>query len=237
MMVLKKIKLHFVTIVLIAIFHSNTVHAMPTHITDHNTYLTDGLSGLDWMDVTPTINQSYDFISSQFGNGGLYNDWRYASSNELYALVTNFAPNDITNDNAIRTDFTFGSIRPLIQMLGTTLEVDPFGVVNASGGTLLLDVATSGIVNKDTTVNPFCDVPGSHCRSTIASYDYIQHFDLYSDGNLDLLDDTESNQFSGSFLVRQSPVPIPTAVWLFGSGLIGLVGMRKKPSKLSKLST
>ena len=31
-----------------------------------------------------------------------------------------------------------------------------------------------------------------------------------------------------------SAVPAPTAVWLLGSGLIGLIGMKKKPSKLSE---
>ena len=32
------------------------------------------------------------------------------------------------------------------------------------------------------------------------------------------------------FVIRNSPVPVPAAVWLFGSGLLGLVGMagRKK---------
>ena len=33
-----------------------------------------------------------------------------------------------------------------------------------------------------------------------------------------------------------STVPVPAAIWLFGSGLIGLVGMRKKSSKVSPLS-
>ncbi len=33
-----------------------------------------------------------------------------------------------------------------------------------------------------------------------------------------------------------SAVPVPAAVWLFSSGLIGLFGMRKKSSKLSALS-
>jgi hypothetical protein len=40
----------------------------------------------------------------------------------------------------------------------------------------------------------------------------------------------------GSAFVTEAVVPIPAAVWLFGSGLIGLVGMRKKVSKLSTLS-
>ncbi len=34
---------------------------------------------------------------------------------------------------------------------------------------------------------------------------------------------------------QTSAVPVPAAVWLFGSGLIGLIGMRKKTSKVSVL--
>lgn len=33
---------------------------------------------------------------------------------------------------------------------------------------------------------------------------------------------------TGAFSVDVAPVPIPAAVWLFGSGLIGLVGVRRK---------
>ncbi len=35
---------------------------------------------------------------------------------------------------------------------------------------------------------------------------------------------------------QPSPVPVPAATWLFGSGLIGLVGMRRKLPKVSILS-
>lgn len=34
-------------------------------------------------------------------------------------------------------------------------------------------------------------------------------------------------------VVDTAPVPIPGAVWLLGSGLIGMVGMRKKNKKLN----
>lgn len=43
----------------------------------------------------------------------------------------------------------------------------------------------------------------------------------------------DSNLFTlgepmGVFLVRASPVPVPGAVWLFGSALMGLVGLRRR---------
>ncbi len=37
-------------------------------------------------------------------------------------------------------------------------------------------------------------------------------------------------------VVNTSPVPVPAAVWLFGSGLIGLIGMKKQSIKVSTLS-
>jgi hypothetical protein len=42
-----------------------------------------------------------------------------------------------------------------------------------------------------------------------------------------------SNWFSGAFAVNSAPVPVPVpaAVWLLGSGLLGLLGFRRKFSK------
>ena len=39
--------------------------------------------------------------------------------------------------------------------------------------------------------------------------------------------------YIGSYLVRTSVVPVPAAVWLFGSGLIGLISIARRKS-LSK---
>jgi hypothetical protein len=36
---------------------------------------------------------------------------------------------------------------------------------------------------------------------------------------------------SASFEIGTAPVPIPSAVWLLGSGLIGVVGLRGKGTK------
>jgi len=42
----------------------------------------------------------------------------------------------------------------------------------------------------------------------------------------------EPNLHTGSFLLREvSAVPLPAAVWLFGSGLVGLIGLAKRKTK------
>jgi len=41
-----------------------------------------------------------------------------------------------------------------------------------------------------------------------------------------------ATEFSIGSTIDSSPVPLPTAVWLFGSALIGIVGMKKKSSTL-----
>lgn len=38
---------------------------------------------------------------------------------------------------------------------------------------------------------------------------------------------TQTYQPNGSMLVRASVVPVPAAAWLFGSGLIGLIGIAR----------
>jgi hypothetical protein len=49
----------------------------------------------------------------------------------------------------------------------------------------------------------------------------------------------QGGEINSSLIVNIGPVsqvPVPAAMWLFGSGLMGLIGMRKKVSKVSVLS-
>jgi hypothetical protein len=47
------------------------------------------------------------------------------------------------------------------------------------------------------------------------------------------VNDTYYPNDTGFFEVNVSPVPVPAAVWLFGSGLVGLVGFNRKRSQSS----
>ena len=42
----------------------------------------DTVSGLDWLDVNLSVNRSYIDVSTQFGIGGDYEGWRYATVQE-----------------------------------------------------------------------------------------------------------------------------------------------------------
>ena len=64
--------------------------------------------------------------------------------------------------------------------------------------------------------------PNNHKVSTIIGLDYEFEYDqFYNHGG---------NDAAGIYMVRTSAVPVPAALWLFGSGL-GLLGwMRRKVS-------
>ena len=53
--------------------------------------------------------------------------------------------------------------------------------------------------------------------------------------SLDIIRKSDSSIGAGSFLVREvSTVPVPATAWLFGSGLIGLVGFAKRKTRKYK---
>ena len=49
----------------------------------------DKITGLEWLDITETTNQSYNYISSQFSIGGGYQGFRYATTEEVKEFITN----------------------------------------------------------------------------------------------------------------------------------------------------
>lgn len=58
------------------------------------------------------------------------------------------------------------------------------------------------------------------------SFDDLEfHYDALG-GQWSATDDFSSNVVHGTFTISQ--VPVPAAIWMLGSGLIGLVGFRKK---------
>jgi hypothetical protein len=89
-------------------------------IVDHGDYLSDTVTGLDWLDVTKSANMSFDYVSTQFGAGGLFAGWRYATGNEFNALVGSYTGTLPTTYDLV--SHNEGEIDGLGILLGSTFD-------------------------------------------------------------------------------------------------------------------
>jgi len=56
--------------------------------TDSDTFI-DVTTGLEWIDFGINNNQSYNFVASQLGVGGIYEGWSLATSSQAYSMWAN----------------------------------------------------------------------------------------------------------------------------------------------------
>lgn len=90
-------------------------------IIDRGDYLTDTISGLDWLDVTKTVNMSFNTVLSLLDPGDTYEGWRYATGDEFNALVSNYTGIAVIG-NYGPIDQEPDRIDGLVTMLGSTLD-------------------------------------------------------------------------------------------------------------------
>lgn len=222
------------TIALVGITLSLSSHAA---ILDLGTITRDTSTGLDWLDVTETINLSYNQVTAQMGAGGDYEEYRYATMSELDQLIMNFgytAVNQNCSYTALHCDTGINGDSALIEYMIKTLG-DTYQAYSDSQGVLitsLLDGAgyTHGILGSQQRTSGKYDV-GAILDNELVWRDGGGY---YSDDDDVVLSSHSAKSGTyhllsmGSFLVAPSAVPIPAAGWLFGSALIGLVGMKRK---------
>ena len=161
----------------------------------------DTSTNIEWLDLTESRNLSYDYVSSQFGVGGQFEGWRYATSSEVNTLF----------DSA-----------------GGTGPYDGYSTVNNGIGAPLLDMW--GLLVPTHTWSEFIigDVygPGQHWYGQVWDNNSTQDFIYTMQGPVG---DGVAHINKGSALVREySVVPVPAAVWLFGTGLISIVGVARR---------
>ncbi len=185
--------------------------------TDNTTYLSDSVSGLDWLDVTATQGLSFNTVSAEFGVGGLYEGWRYATSLEFDNLVTNWTGTTSSGNLYAYRYFSEASdtIDNLIATLGNTNTAntsnDP-SLTNYSYG-LTADAATGG----KATLAILTDY--DERTQQLQDYANARYFSALPD---------EAKPNFGPFLVRQTSVPEGTSIILFTIGLLGLFGVARR---------
>jgi len=172
------------------------VLAATTDFTNHGHYLSDGISGLDWLDVTQTKAQEFDSVIAQFGDGELYDGWRLASVQQFKDLLTNFDNYAYTVDPHDGVYTTADNVSdPLMYLLGN------------SGGRISI-----GMLGSEEFMG--CVGDGGYCVTEIPA-----------------ALDPRGSDIHGTYLVRDTAIvatPIPAAVWLFGSALVGLFGVKRR---------
>ncbi len=113
-------KINFKGIITVLALTVGASTAANAEFIDSGAYFTDTSSKLDWLDITVTVNQSYDAVFAQLKSGEKLDGWRYASAKEFNQMVSNFTSTTITSNERI----THGGNRldNLIKMLGVTFS-------------------------------------------------------------------------------------------------------------------
>ncbi|MCW8933167.1 MAG: VPLPA-CTERM sorting domain-containing protein [Gammaproteobacteria bacterium] len=178
---------------------------------DNGSFTTDSISGLDWLDLSVTQNQSYDAAPGR--NAG----WRYATNSEIEGLFS-VAFDGYTDTNAFRH---YSDSNVTGSYADQTEDVQLFASLFGS----------SSVSNTlDSTLGFYRDE--SNILRQMGVNQYSSYSRVFSDENTNNWNGYEGLGVYGNgiYLVRESisAVPVPAAVWLFGSGLIGLVGVSRR---------
>jgi len=181
---------------------------------DNGDYTTDTDTGLDWLDLTYTDGISYNEVNNHrdsYSGGG----WSIASASQVVEMITNYL-----GYSPVQGWDT--SNYPLHY-----LQVELFGITRSLSGSVAS--YTSGYTS-DISTYPGPGVQGDHLTIQFGT-----HSQLYPEQGSYLYDtwgqpDTQGFDGIGTYLIRPAIIatPTPAAVWLFGSGLIGLVGFARR---------
>ena len=182
-------------------------------IVDNGTITTDTATGLDWLDLTETNGRSYYDISSKLDAGEEFAGWRYATGIEVQDLWKNLGMAYGTNRAILTSDVVqYASFIRAVNLLGNTFnEFDSaydYGVAGNTGDTW----SYQGI--------QYVNAAGmSHVAGRSETVEWRE-----GTGNLR----NGAYVHVGSYLVAPSAVPVPAAAWLFGTALLGLVGVKRR---------
>ena len=183
-----------------------TAFSAQAALVDNGMFTTDTATQLDWLDLTETADESYDTVAGRIAPAGDLFGWSFATESQVIGLF----------DSAGGT--------------GPYPQTGPSAVAPA---TLLLGLWGTLLINTEFNVQQshFLTEPppsvGTHNNGFIEAFP--GEGGLYS--FISIARDDTPETFRGSALIRPSAVPIPAAVWLFGTGLVGLVGVARRKAR------
>lgn len=178
-----------------------------------DTFLTDGPSMyIGSSDVKNPL--SYDAVLSNLGTGSV--TWSGSVTPSLYGNPTSIDTRftmDITDTLGNTLALTDPTLLGLDAALGGVLEVT--GDFKVTLNALMVNTGLAFSYTPDDGGPVICNT-GDWCHA-------LKVYDA-----LDGTSPSEAFYTSTSAGFYSSPVPVPAAVWLFGSGLIGLIGVARR---------
>jgi hypothetical protein len=181
------------------------------NIIDHGSYLSDTGTGLDWLDITATQGQSYNSVLGSMPAGG----WHYASLADVATLFTNAGgtpPYDFSGGNGLAA-VQGAATSLLLNLMGDT---NFFGLPAGAGLTSDIDLAVGCCGPYPNFLAVYIDFPPT------TNYLLTPFLEMYP---------TDSDRTVGSFLIRDTKVPEPITLSLFGAGLAGAIRLRRRAKK------
>lgn len=171
--------------------------------------------GLDFLDLTLSQGRSFNDVSGEFGIGGDFEGFRYATIDEFIQLANNFGVNPpFVPGNAANIDT---DIAELVDFLGVTGSIGPF------------NRTTWAITSSISPTNP----PGRRrIVEFIDEFDSITFQDRISSEVGLAIDVSTVSLNIGSALVRSQPIPEPGTLLLILLGVGSFIGLRQHRKRI-----
>lgn len=193
-----------------------------------------GIENIAWLELTATVGKSRLQVESLLASDAALDGWRYATRSEVESLYDSLWGGTVDGYSADN-------------FAGARTFVDAFGVHNFFGANGYDEYgSTSWATLFGSSMECGADIDSS-CQGLVALYDMnygslINAGYFHDDYGLSTGTDGINNQLTitslfgypylGSHLVKDlAVVPLPAAVWLFGTGLAVMAAMAKRKQK------
>lgn len=186
----------------------------------------DTTTGLLWLDIRQTRNRSYLDVSANFGAGGDFEGYRYANAYEVLTLwqhagiIGSGTIQGCSGVDCIYAEYVPGGpVSDFVALIG--------------GDTWTPDYGFGGVIGLSSTLSLACTNCGYTAYMTPELRDYTNSSTTPPLGSAEALiveglRDYIADPSYGSWLVSTTPIPIPAAAYLFGSGLLGIIGFGRR---------
>ncbi|WP_259368488.1 PEP-CTERM sorting domain-containing protein [Colwellia sp. BRX10-4] len=185
-------------------------------ITDHDGYVTDSVTGWQWLDARFTDNMSYNDVLASTTSGSLIG-WEIASTSEVLGLLLHQNNNVLipTTGTGRTWDTSIFSFKALVMMLGD--------------GSYYGDNANHGYLNGMTTeISSYSNRAGAPRTVQIGWWSDKVAQGFLRDDSWGPGSHSTTNIRTNTWLVKKAEVPEPSTLAIFALGMIGLASRRFK---------